>query len=661
MITRSLAALATAVMILGLLLLAPTSTLAADPEVGHRRNRPALALTPQCAADPGALETFLDELLGKQMSEQHIAGAAVSVVSDGQVLLAKGYGSADLAKGRPVDPERTVFRVGSVTKLFTWTAVMQLVEEGKLDLDADINTYLDFRVPNTFPQPITLKNLLTHTDGFEERLLELLVLDEAGMDPPRDWLIAHMPARVRPPGDVAAYSNYGTSLAGYIVARASGMSYDEYVQKRILNPLGMTHSTVRPVPTADVLANQSVGYTYEDGAFKKFPDYLGQPAMTPAGGLIASATDMSHFMLAHLEGGRYSKADAPETRILEESTTQRMHSQLFTHHPRMLGTAYGFFEFTHNGQRTIGHSGEADPISSLLLLVPEQRLGVFVVYNSAGGADLTNQHLGFQKAFFDHCFPAPPLDPITPPAGFEARAGRFAGTYKMTRSSYTTLEKVNVLMGSTVAVRDPGDGTLLLATPWGDWRFVEVEPLYFRQVDAPFGIAFREDAEGRVTHMFTDYTPMMAFEKLSWYEEPGFNIALLLTCVAAFLSVIPVVVIRAFRALRRTDERRGTPGGASAAIWTLAAISVLNLLFVIGLWQWGDPRPLFGVSLMFKIVLGLGVVSAVLTIGAIGFSVAAWKNRYWGVAARAYYTVVTVAAIGFVWFLNSWNLLGWQF
>ncbi|WP_232497155.1 serine hydrolase domain-containing protein [Agromyces humatus] len=656
-----MARLATAVIILVLLLPAATPTFADETEGAQSSDRSAVALPPQCAADSAALETFLDGLLATQMSEQHIAGAAVSVVSDGQVLLAKGYGYADLEKGIPVDPERTLFRIASITKLFTWTAVMQLVEEGKLDLDADINTYLDFPVPDTYPQPITLKNLLTHTDGFEERLLEVLVLTAEDMAPPRDWLISHMPARVRPPGDVAAYSNYGTSLAGYIVARVSGKPYGEYVQERILDPLGMTHSTVQPVASSDVRANQTVGYTYVDGAFKEFPDYLGQPGMAPAGGMLASATDISHFMIAHLEGGRYSDADAPETRILGESTTQRMHGQLFTHHPRLLGTAHGFFEFTENGQRTIGHSGEADPISSLLLLVPEQKLGVFVVYNSSGGSDLTNQHLGFQRAFFDHCFPAPALDPIMPPAGFEERAGRFAGTYKMTRGSYTTQEKVTVLMGSAVAVSDPGDGTLILATPWGEWQFIEVEPLYFRQVDAPFGIAFREDDQGRVTHMFTDYTPMMAFEKLSWYEEPGFNTVLLVTCVVAFLSVIPMVSIRAIRNRRRTGEHHRQPGGARAALWTLVGISVLNLLFVVGTWQWGDPRPMFGVSLMFKIVLGLGVVSAALTIGATGFTAIAWKNRYWGIAARAYYTVVTLAAIAFVWFLHSWNLLGWRF
>ena len=168
--------------------------------------------------DPAELEAFLDELFGRQMKEHHIAGAAVSVVKDGKLFFAKGYGYADVENRIPVNPEATNFRIGSVGKVFTWTAVMQLVEQGQLDLDADINTYLDFRIPDTYPQPITLKHLLTHTSGFEDRLFATVVSDASELLPVRDWLVSHMHARVRPPGD-AGYSNYNAMLAGNIVPR----------------------------------------------------------------------------------------------------------------------------------------------------------------------------------------------------------------------------------------------------------------------------------------------------------------------------------------------------------------------------------------------------------------------------------------------------------
>src|SRR5215218_651329 len=614
----------------------------------------------QGPTDPAEMKAFLDEELGREMEKYHIAGAAVSVVKDGQLFFAKGYGYADLENKIPVDPEQTMFRIGSVGKLFTWTAVMQLVEQGKLDLDEDINDYLDFRIPDTYPQPITLKDLMTHTSGFDDRLLESLVSDADDQVSTREWLISNMPARARPPGDIASYSNYNAMLAGYIVAQVSGQPYDQYIQEHILNPLDMVHSTAQSPMPPDLRAHSSVGYTYEDGDFQAYPNYTAQPAVLPSGAHQASVTDMARFMIAHLQDGRYSDANIAEARILNESTMQQMHSTVYTPDLRLLGTAYGFFDFSDNGQRTIGHSGYIPPMYSLLLLLPDQNLGVFVAYNSEGGGELTNQHLGFQRAFFDHYYPAPAVESIKPPAAFAERAGRFEGSYRMTQGSHTTLEKVAGLFGA-VEISDTGDGTLLLATPWFERRFVEVEPLYFRQVDGPFGIVFREDDQGRITHMFTDFTPMFAFEKLNWYETSGFNIALALGCVLMFLSMIPVILIRFIRDRRLSSDRKSASRGARAAYWIIGGISVLNLLFVIGTVLWFNPVPVFGVSIIYKIVLGAGVLGAVLTVGALVYSVLAWKNSYWGIAARVHYTLVTVAAVAFVWFLNYWNVLGWRF
>jgi CubicO group peptidase (beta-lactamase class C family) len=615
----------------------------------------------QGPTDRAEMETFLDKELGKEMKKHHIAGAAVSVVKDGELFFAKGYGSADLENDIPVDPEQTIFRIGSVGKLFTWTAVMQLAEQGKLNLNEDINTYLDFRIPDTYPQPITLKDLMTHTSGFEDRLRGSVVSDADDLLPPRQWLISHMPARVRPPGKYAAYSNYNAMLAGYIVARVSGEPYDQYIQEHILNPLGMVHSTAQsPIPP-DLRAHSSVGYTYEDGAFQAFPDYTAQPALWPSGAHQASVTDMARFMIAHLQGGRYSDANIAEARILNKSTMKQMHSTLYTPDPRLLGTAYGFFDFSDNGQRTLGHIGYSPPMNSLLLLLPNQNLGVFVVYNSEGGSDLTLQHLGFQRAFFDHYYPTPAVKPIKPPADFTERAGQFEGMYSPTQGSYTTIDKVGKLFDA-VEISAPGDGTLLFTIAGSEWHFVEVKPRYFRQVDGPFHILFREDDQGRITHMFTDLTPMFAFEKLRWYQTPGFNLALALGCLLMFVSMIPVVLIRFIRNRRPSGNQKPAPRGARAAYWIIGGISVLNLLFVIGTVLWGEqPNVLLGTSLIYRIVLGVGVLAAVLTVGALIYGVLAWKRGYWGIAARVHYTLVTVAALAFVWFLNYWNLLGWRF
>ncbi|HSG15087.1 MAG TPA: serine hydrolase domain-containing protein, partial [Anaerolineae bacterium] len=392
----------------------------------------------QGPTDPAELEAFLDALMAKDMEAYHIAGAAVSVVKDGEMIFAKGYGYADVEKGTPVDAEETIFRIGSIGKTFTWTAVMQLVEQGKLDLDADINTYLDFRIPDTFPQPITLKHLMTHTAGFEDRHFGSGVSDPQDVMPAREWLVSQMPARVRPPGD-AGYTNYHAMLAGYIVARVSGQSYEQYIQDHILDPLGMVHSTVQSPMPPELRPYRSEGYMYSEGAFEALPDYTAHPAALPSGAHQASVTDMARFMIAHLQGGRYSDANIAEGRILKEATAKQMQTTLYTADPRLLGTAYGFFDFSDNGQRALGHSGYGPPMHGILLLLPDQNLGVYVVYNSRESGGLTNQHVGFQRAFFDHYFPAPAVEPIQPPAGFAQRADRFVGSYRYASSGATTL------------------------------------------------------------------------------------------------------------------------------------------------------------------------------------------------------------------------------
>jgi CubicO group peptidase (beta-lactamase class C family) len=648
------------VLTLALLLSVIAPAMAQEDKAASDRNLSAAPLQEQGPTDPAEMEAFLDDVFAKEMNEYHIAGAAIAVVKDGKLFFAKGYGYADLEDKIPVDPELALFKIGSGTKVFTWTAVMQLVEQEKLDLDADVNNYLDFRIPDTYPQPITLKHLMSHTAGFEDQHVDLVAWNEKDLAPERDWLVSHIPARVHAPGEIPAYSNYGAALAGYIVARVSGESYSQYIEEHILDPLGMKSSTASWPTPSDLRARESVGYMYEDDAFKVFPPIYGQVDLFPAGIIRTTVTDMARFMIAHLQDGFYGDA-AAEVRILEEDTARQMHSTLYAPDPRFLGNAYGFFEFSDNGQRVIGHSGEAEPMHSLLLLLPGQNVGIFVVYNSSDAGSLVTQHSGFQRSFFDHYYPAPALEPIQPPADFAEWADRFVGAYRWTRSSSTTLEKYTTqLFSPLVEVKNPGDGTLFMTTPYGDMRLVEVEPLYFQQADGPFHIVFREDAQGRIAYMFTDMIPQFAFEKEKWYETPGFNMPLLMVSLFMFLSVLPVTWIRVIRSRRAKGSNTSMPRGARVAHQLIIWISVLNLLFVAGTVVWG-PWVMFGIPLIYKIVMGLGVLASLLTVGALVYTVLAWKNSYWGIAARVYYTLVTVAAVAFVWFLNQWNLLGWRY
>ena len=263
-----------------LLLLAPPAAAAQDAP-------PAIPLTAPAprrgVTDRTELEGFLDGVIGTFLLDKHIAGATVSVVKDGALFFAKGYGYADVEKRQPVDPERTLFRIGSVSKLFTWTAVMQLVEQGKLDLHTDINQYLDFQIPDTYPEPITLTHVLTHTPGFEEDGRELITTDSAKAMGP--WLESHMPERVRPPGVYSSYSNWATAAAGYIVGRQAGTSWDEYIEANILAPLGMTHTTGRQPLPEHLSADMSQGYRWKGGRYQpeKWEIITGWWRTLPAG------------------------------------------------------------------------------------------------------------------------------------------------------------------------------------------------------------------------------------------------------------------------------------------------------------------------------------------------------------------------------------------
>jgi CubicO group peptidase (beta-lactamase class C family) len=604
---------------------------------GQDREQPGLT-------GPAELETFVDNFMAAQMEPNHVAGATISVVKDGKLFFAKGYGYADVQNRVPVDPDTTLFNTGSVGKPFTWTAVMQLVEQGKLKLNADVNTYLDFNIPATYPEPITLIHLMTHTPGFEERLYGISASSPEKIVPLGQWLARNIPARVRRPGEFASYSNYGASLAGYIVQRVSGMSYDEYIETNILQPLGMAHTTSRQPLPPELAAYMSGGYTYANGAYQAKDFELINIA--PAGSISASATDMARFMIAHLQNGRYGEA-----RILEEATARQMQRRLFTHDQRLDGSTYGFFDWTKNGQRIIYHSGESSFFRSLLALLPDQHTGLFVSTNSEGGEMLRNLLL---EAFMDRYYPMEP-QPVHPPVDFAKRATRFTGSYQMLRHSYTTWEKVIGLLVPgrlPISISAADDGTLIV----GDRRFVETEPLVFREVDGDAVLIFREDDQGNIKYAYGDST--MAFEKQAWYEAPLVHYVLFATCMLLFISVIIAALVGLFVKRGRTD-RRPQPGLARAARGALGGAAVLSLAFVaLFVIATPDAKVLAGEASLLNVLGFISIPLAVLAIGAVVFTVLAWKNQYWGIAGRVYYTLVTLAAVGFVWFLQYWNLLG---
>jgi len=528
--------------------------------------------------------------------------------------------------------------------------VLQLVEQGKLDLNADVNTYLgDVTIPATYPAPITLAHLLTHTAGFEDRQLGITVSSAGGLAPLGTYLADAMPARVFPPGTVTAYSNYGTTLAGYIVERVSGEPFAQYAQQHILQPLAMRHSTFAQQLPPDLAAQLAVSYDRYDNTYHAMPFEYFQIA--PAGGLSATATDIAQFMIAQLQDGRLGDA-----RILQATTAQEMHRQHFTNDPHVNGMTYGFVEMTLNGQRLLMHSGTTNDelFRSLLVLLPAHDLGLFVSYTGASGGAAKWELL---QALLDHYYPAAVPATPAPPADFAQRAGQLAGSYQSTRVAATTIEKIQALFAPAIAVSATTDGYLTIAgLSQETTRWVEVAPLLFHQVGGQETVAFRADEQGRITYLFQGNLPINGYSKLAWYETLPFHYGLLGGCVVLFLSALVVWPIGWLVARRKGAPRPRLAGLARWLAWGISGLYVLFLiLFVVSISDLSQfPTPLT------KVALGLVLLAAGLTVGAVACTALAWQRRYWSLIGRAHYSLVTLGALAFIWFLNYWNLLGFR-
>lgn len=615
------------------------------------RSGAAAYSTPRAPAhDPAELEAFFDELISAQMNTFHVPGGAVAVVQDGKLLLAKGYGYADVAQRKPVVAESTLFRLASTSKLFVWTAVMQLVEQGKLDLNTDINMYLtDFKIPDAQSEPITLLDLMNHTAGFEERALGTSARRSEDIQPLGEFLAKHMPAQVFPPGTITAYSNYGTALAGYIVSQVSGMPFEKYVEQNIFDPLDMEHSTFRQPLPDDLAPHLAIGYIYANGMYE--PQKPEWAQLAPAASLSSTATDMANFMIAHLQMGRFI-----DTQILHEDTAMQMQQQSFINDPRVNGYAHGFSEATVNGQRLIGHTGDILHYHSGLFLLPEHNTGLFISFNGANGMVPV---LNILRAFMDQYFPDPHSTVPKLNDGHET-ANQYEGIYFPTRTEYTTAGKmVRLFMSIRVEAQGAHQLEVSLGFPaYMTGHYMEIAPGVFRSVDKPpsvFGdVIFDTRGRQHTRYLFLQNNPGSAYVKAPWFAEPGFNLALLGIVLLLFLSVLVRVPVALW-------IRRRSPGSVShpapLASWWQGWLSLLALLFLVGFVSvFSSPETVFGISPWARSLFLLPLPITILAVGMVGFTILAWARRWWSLAGRIHYTLVALAGLAFSWWLAYWNL-----
>lgn len=597
---------------------------------------------------PG-LETFVNGMMETQFNLLDISAMTVSVVKDGEIIFSSGYGTQNREKGIPVNADKSLFRIGSTSKLFTWTAVMQQVERGNLDLDTDVNKYLKtFQIPTTFDEPITLKHVMTHTPGFEDGGLGYLInYDPDKASSIRDFLATYIPARINKPGAYGSYSNYATALAGLIVQNVSGVPFDEYIEKNIYEPLGMNHSSFREPLPADIIDDMTVGYKREAGVYTAQPyEVLG--GVRPAGSMASSADDMAKFMMAHLNGGTYRGGQ-----ILKPETVKLMHSVLFQADDRLGGMAHGFYEQYINGHRLVGHGGDTFQFHTDMMIDQAENLGIFVSYQTYAGAQGRSE---FINTFYDHYYPLP-LEEITPPADFNERAGKYAGTYVFWRRNFSTLEKAMSLAGGGMSVAPSGDNTLIFSGFAEPRQFVEIGDNLFRQVDGKMKIAFGEDENGAVRDLYIDGLPFMGLSREPAFESSLFKMLLPLVSLLLFLTVWTGWLYR-----RKDYKAMQTP--ERTAIRLSMATGAMNVGFVIllaGIMATYQLEIYESIPTILKVSLVLPILILLTTIGMVYFAVKAWRENFWRLGRRIHYTLITAAAVFMAIFYNYWNMIGWQY
>jgi CubicO group peptidase (beta-lactamase class C family) len=602
------------------------------------------------------VDAWLDGYVPYALHSGDIAGAVVAVVKNGEVLFERGYGYADYDKRVSVDPKLTLFRWGSVSKLLTWTAVMQLVEQGKLDLDADVNQYLDFKIPPREGKPVTLRNIMTHTGGFEERLKGLIDVEEGGVMPLDEFVKLYIPARIFAPGETPAYSNTATAIAGYIVARVSGVPFDDYIDKHVFEPLQMQNATFRqPLPAA-LKPNVSNGYRAASLPPKPF-EIVG-PA--PAGSLSASGEDMAHFMIAHLQNGRYGSGQ-----ILKEETAVQMHTTALTILPRVNRMELGFYEDNYNGHHVIAHGGDTQWFHSDLHLFIDDGVGLLISMNSVG-KDGAAQEVRSQlfHEFADRYFPAPAPDGKVDEKAAAEHASMIAGRYSVSRRVDTSFVSL-LYLAQQATVADNGDGTISVSSATSPsevplkWR--EIAPFVWREEHGKDLLSARVENGRVVRFAFGEASPFEQYLRTPWDKSGGWwtpamalSLALLLlTALAWPISALTRRHYGAAYALSGQDARahRWVRIAAVAAVlvfggWVVLVVSMLSSLDLI-------PKVNGWIAL-------LRILSPFAFLG--GAAIGLWnawvvlraRRRFW---AKLWAVLVALALLVLLWAALTFHLI----
>lgn len=656
-----------------LLLLVTSTTVAAGPR-----------------ADADTLARWADAEFLPALAEHRASGLVMTVVRQGEVVFSRGYGQADVQAGRPVRPDETLFRIGSATKVFTATAVAQLLERGRIaSLDDPANRYLQgLQLPLSGGREITIWDLLTHRAGFEDSAYGLgAALPPARQPPAVEEARRLMPALVRPAGSASVYSNYSTALLGLLVEQVSGRTMAQYMAEHIFAPLQMTRSRLsddfEPDPALGVPAA-----SLPDGTWQPLRYLPMRRFIAPAGGIVTTGADMARFMAAQIDG-----AQGRDTPILKAATAALMQQRKAGNHPAVSGFGMKFMVQPWNGHRVIEHGGGWPGFSTVMLMLPDDGIGIFI--SIMGGdaevglgerlASLVTQNrltprpdhtvkgalnpLAVREDLLEHLLgpwtaPAPPVAAAVP-AG--ANLSAYAGSYWRQRRSYTGFEAFFDLLSPRAAILNVQPGTAGALRINGVDGFMPVAPGVFHNPQArprfegdpltqavyAFTLpAGREGSEGRAQAV----APLLSVDqwlRTSSLANPATLAPLLLLAAAGGLSAL---LLPFWPAVTRGERlARWLP----LLQWLLLLGVPLVLLAGYGEAEGIVHHLLPGVPGRFVVLLLLANLAVLVALATAVMAWWAWRQAAWGqgwraVLRRVHYSLLallglTVAAI-FVFF-----------
>jgi Beta-lactamase class C and other penicillin binding proteins len=576
-------------------------------------------------------------------------------------LLLKGYGIAGEQPQREVDPDSALFRIGSISKTFTYVAIMQLVAEHKLDLDAPVDHYLPPSLKTDSPRypPIRIWHLMTHTAGFEDAALSahMFYADPRKVPQLDDYLAHYRPERVRAPALRANYSNYSVELLGAIVQRVSGEPFDEYIEKHILDPLGMQHTTFRELlPEGDPRAvsttlarNFSTAFQYQNGGFaSRVAEYISNGA--PAGAGSSDAADMATWMRMLLNDG-----EVGGHQVLDPTVFHEMVTPTFRNAPAVNAIAHGFFVGRYGRYASLEHDGDTLWFHSNMVVLPQADVGVFVSTNTDTGTALVQ---ALPRLIFERFLTGarPPPAPL-PPRGF-ARSGQvYAGTYLSERRNFSTIEKLLSTNIATVVVTP--DGHLVVNGGEGG-RWVEQSPDIFREVDNSDRIQFLRDARGRVAGMAVA-DGHAVFDKAGYFYNPRTALATLALLLVACIGSLVGAWERRGRSLQGTPPRcrdAFMPAGTlMAAVCGWLAFLILMIAAVVVMSGAGYKLLFHFPPPILLAVVVVGYVASVLILIALWFLPWVWQMQTWRFSRKLRHSLILALMVWTIALLIQWKVL----